>query len=66
MIYQQIIYIPILQTWINIHNIYIYIYRYIYIYYTGTFGLPEGENARVMQEQLQFSVNSTVLLFIYL
>jgi hypothetical protein len=68
MIYQQIIYIPILQTWINIHNIYIYIYIdiYIYIYYTGTFGLLEGENARVMQEQLQFSVNSTVLLFIYL
>jgi hypothetical protein len=30
MIFQQIIYIPILQTWINIHNI------YIYIYYIGT------------------------------
>jgi hypothetical protein len=37
-----------------------------YLSYINTFGLPEGENARVTQEQLQFSVNNTVLLFIYL
>jgi hypothetical protein len=37
-----------------------------YLYYFDTFGLPEGENARVTQELLQSSVNSTVLLFIYL
>jgi hypothetical protein len=37
-----------------------------YLSYINTFGLPEGENERVTQEQLQFSVNSTVLLFIYL
>jgi hypothetical protein len=36
------------------------------LYYIGTFGLPEGEDASVMQEWLQSSVNSTVLLFIYL
>jgi hypothetical protein len=36
-----------------------------YLYYIDTFGLPEGENARVTQERLQSSVNSTVLLFIY-
>jgi hypothetical protein len=32
-------------------------------YYIDTFGLLEGEDAR---EWLQFNVNSTVLLFIYL
>jgi hypothetical protein len=32
-------------------------------YYIDTFGLLEGEDAR---ERLQFSVNSMVLLFIYL
>jgi hypothetical protein len=32
-------------------------------YYIDTFGLLEGEDA---SEWLQFSVNSTVLLFIYL
>jgi hypothetical protein len=32
-------------------------------YYINTFGLLEGEDAK---EWLQFSVNSTVLLFIYL
>jgi hypothetical protein len=32
-------------------------------YYIDTFGLLEGEDAR---EWLQFSVNSTTLLFIYL
>jgi hypothetical protein len=37
-----------------------------YLYYIDTFGLPEVENARVTQERLQFSVNSMVLLFIYL
>jgi hypothetical protein len=31
-----------------------------------TFGLTEGKNPRVTREQLQISVNSTVLLFIYL
>jgi hypothetical protein len=29
------------------------------LYYIHTFNLPEGENARVTQERLQFSVNST-------
>jgi hypothetical protein len=37
-----------------------------YLYYIDTFDLPEGENARATQERIQFSVNSTVLLFIYL
>jgi hypothetical protein len=37
-----------------------------YLYYIDTFGLPEVENARVTQEWLQSSVNSTVVLFIYL
>jgi hypothetical protein len=37
-----------------------------YLYYIGTFDLSEGENARVTQVRLQLSVNSTVLLFIYL
>jgi hypothetical protein len=37
-----------------------------YLYYIDTFGLPKGENVRVTREQLQCSVNSTVLLFIYL
>jgi hypothetical protein len=37
-----------------------------YLYYIDTFGLQEGENARVTQERLQVSVNSMVLLFIYL
>jgi hypothetical protein len=37
-----------------------------YLYYIDTFGLLEGENARVTQERLQFSVNSTGTLFIYL
>jgi hypothetical protein len=37
-----------------------------YLYYIDTFGLPEGEDARVMQEWLQSSVNSTRVLFIYL
>jgi hypothetical protein len=37
-----------------------------YFYYIDTFGLSEGESARLTQEQLQFRVNSTVLLFIYL
>jgi hypothetical protein len=36
------------------------------LYYNDTFGLPEGEDARVKQERLQSSVNSTMLLFIYL
>jgi hypothetical protein len=35
-------------------------------YYIGTFGLPEGERTRMTRERLQSSVNSTVLLFIYL
>jgi lipoprotein NlpI len=39
---------------------------YQYTYYNGTFGLPEGGRARIAQKQLQSSVNSTVLLFIYL
>jgi hypothetical protein len=34
--------------------------------YIYTFGLTEGENPRVTYEQIQVSVNSTVLLFIYL
>jgi hypothetical protein len=33
------------------------------LYYIDTFGLLEGEDTR---EWLRFSVNSTVLLFIYL
>jgi hypothetical protein len=37
-----------------------------HLYYINTFGLSEGENARMTQEWLQSSVNSTVLLFIYL
>jgi hypothetical protein len=37
-----------------------------YLYYIDTFGLLEGENARVTQERSHCSVNSTVLLFIYL
>jgi hypothetical protein len=37
-----------------------------YLFYIDTFGLTEGGNARVAQERLQFSVNSTMLLFIYL
>jgi hypothetical protein len=37
-----------------------------YSYYNDTFGLPEGEDVRMTQEWLQSSVNSTVLLFIYL
>jgi hypothetical protein len=37
-----------------------------YLYYIDTFGLLEGENARVTQERLQCSTNSSVLLFIYL
>jgi hypothetical protein len=37
-----------------------------YLYYIDTFDLAEGENVRVTRERLQFSVNSTVLLFIYL
>jgi hypothetical protein len=37
-----------------------------YLYYNDTFGLPEGENARVTYERLQSSVSSMVLLFIYL
>jgi hypothetical protein len=34
--------------------------------YICTFGLTEGKNLRVTCEQLQVSVNSNVLLFIYL
>jgi hypothetical protein len=34
--------------------------------YICTFGLIEGKNPRVTCERLQVSVNSTVLLFIYL
>jgi hypothetical protein len=34
--------------------------------YICTFGLTEGKNPSVMCEQIQVSVNSTVLLFIYL
>jgi hypothetical protein len=41
MVYRQIIYILISETWTNTHNVYIYI---------NTFGFPEGENARVTQE----------------
>jgi hypothetical protein len=37
-----------------------------YIYFVGTFGMSEGENVRVTRERLQCSVNSAVLLFIYL
>jgi hypothetical protein len=37
-----------------------------YLYYIDTFGLSEGENARMTQERLPFSVNSTVLPFIHL
>jgi hypothetical protein len=37
-----------------------------YLYYNDTFGLPEGEDARVTQERLQSGVNSTGVLFIYL
>jgi hypothetical protein len=37
-----------------------------YSHYIDTFGLSEGENARVMQKWSQTSVHSTVLLFIYL
>jgi hypothetical protein len=37
-----------------------------YLYYFDTFDLLEGENVRVTQERLQFSVNSTGVLFIYL
>jgi hypothetical protein len=37
-----------------------------YLYYIDTFGLAEGEDTRVTQEWLQSSVNSIVLLFIYL
>jgi hypothetical protein len=37
-----------------------------YLYYINTFGLSEGEDTRVTSERLQFSVNSTVLQFIYL
>jgi hypothetical protein len=37
-----------------------------YLYYFDTFDLPEDENVRVTQERLQFSVNSTGVLFIYL
>jgi hypothetical protein len=37
-----------------------------YLYYINTFVLSEGENVRVTREQLQSSMNSKVLLFIYL
>jgi hypothetical protein len=37
-----------------------------YLYYINTFGLREGEDARVTPERLQFSVYSTGVLFIYL
>jgi hypothetical protein len=37
-----------------------------YLYYIDTFGLSEGENARMTQERLPFSMSSTVLLFINL
>jgi hypothetical protein len=37
-----------------------------YSYYIGTFGLSKDEGAKMMREWLQYSVNSTVLLFIYL
>jgi hypothetical protein len=34
--------------------------------YKGTFGLIEGKSTSVTQKQVQVSVNSTGLLFIYL
>jgi hypothetical protein len=37
-----------------------------YSYYNGTFGLPKGERSRMARVRLQFNVNSTMLLFIYL
>jgi hypothetical protein len=37
-----------------------------YLYYICTFGLTEGEKAGVTRVRLQVSVNSMVLLFIYL
>jgi hypothetical protein len=37
-----------------------------YLYFIDTFGLTDGENVSVTRERLQCSVNSTVLLFIYL
>jgi hypothetical protein len=37
-----------------------------YLYYICTFVLAEGEKAGVTREWLQVSMNSTVLLFIYL
>ena len=37
-----------------------------YLYYINTFGLSEGENVRVTSERLQFGLNSTGVLFIYL
>jgi hypothetical protein len=37
-----------------------------YSYFIDTFGLSEGVNVKVTRELLQCSVNSTVLLFIYL
>jgi hypothetical protein len=54
---QQVIYILILQIWINNQQ---------YLYYIDTFGLLEGDDARATQEWLQSSVNSTGVLFIYL
>jgi hypothetical protein len=37
-----------------------------YLYYIDTFSLTEAGNARMTPERLPFSVNSTMLLFIYL
>jgi hypothetical protein len=52
----------------------IYIYSYLinmnkyqwYLYFIYTFGLIEGGNARVTRVIITLSLNSTVLLFIYL
>jgi hypothetical protein len=50
-----------------LHSHFINVNKYSqYLYYIDTFGLSEGENVRVMRERLQCSVNSTVLLFMYL
>jgi hypothetical protein len=48
-------------------NLFISVFHKVYmnrnLYYIGTFGLFEGVDVKA---RLQFSVNSTVLLFIYL
>jgi hypothetical protein len=50
-----------------LHSHFINVNKYSqYLYYIDTLGLSEGENVRVTRERLQCSVNTTVLLFIYL